>query len=375
MSVSREVDLFGDALRSIYEYENREGNLSTLKPPNDNSVSLSPEQVYQVVLSKLYTGNDTCAAIYEAKGGGSSILTAGQVIVANNTGNQEHFDRINVILAKITRHENHESIKAELHGLLQDKKGYVVADSEAREGFRVSETLRRDVDFIVDNFSELASNLRRQPPAFSGKISDGHIHAEMRLLALAADDTARSTTRTGFIATSKLMCSPCDEAVKIVSEVNGANITTVGTHGKTYPGWKYPPAVEGEILSRIEAVFTSLHEQMQTGEITRTYPMGFDEPLLLSERGNAILQAASERAEARRKKSEADRTKSQVAAELGSADAFPSLAALGSRTSVADSMRASATAHSVPSSLAPSSGYAPQPPHGAGRGGGAGKSK
>ena len=72
------------------------------------------------------------------------------------------------------------------------------------------------------------------------------MHAEMRLLPQVIVD-ARTLPAPAVVSptehlmiTSKLLCNPCNLVIESVNATCGINITTVGTHGKSYPGWKMP---------------------------------------------------------------------------------------------------------------------------------------
>lgn len=333
---------FQNALGAICRFENKSGEYvaragvqCTLKEPRDRSPELTDAQKYLVVLSKIYTGDDTCAAAYKKKDG--------TVLIANNTGVKKHFDAVGKVMVKLTKSGADTSvIKEELCQLLKDKDNYIDMEASTRGAPEVHPLLRRDVDFIVDNFSVLApEGYKKKGPTFVANGGPGHIHAEMRLLGNVVTELTKAEDKSGFIATPKLMCSPCDETVTVANEIYGIQIDTVGTHGKTYAGWRHLPGTPDDIMARVEGTFVEMHRGVRAGTIRQIKGMHSDEPALLSDRGTGDLLAVSARSGVERKRAE-------VTSKLTDDAVFPALGNPPVHRSITDVVRQSAKVVDAP---------------------------
>ena len=277
MSRAAPDEIFQNALGEISRFEYSSGG-STLKKPRDDSVMLSDAHKYQLVLSKLYTGNNTCAAIY--------FDSKGRALVSNNDGVRGTFDSVNKVLSGLTTRRPPDGVKDDLIALLNGTKAYIHAVSKSKgvTAASINPLLIRDVNFIVDNFKKLG-RATLSKAQFVSDPSVRNIHAEMRLLGSVASDLTSTKEKRGFIATPKLMCSPCDEEIGIVNARLGIQIDTVGTHGRTYAGWKHAPGVSIDVRRELERRYITANKE-RTVLATRMIP---DEPTLLSERGGKSL--------------------------------------------------------------------------------------
>lgn len=88
----------------IHDFEDE--HAVTITQPCDNSTSLPEFQKYQIILAKLYTGDDTCAAIY--------VDTGGKTLISNNTGDRANFDLVNGILEEFLASKDTKSAKSSL---------------------------------------------------------------------------------------------------------------------------------------------------------------------------------------------------------------------------------------------------------------------
>lgn len=79
---------FGDVLGKLSRLESNIG--VTAAQPRDLSPNLDAEGKYLLALSRVLTGNDTCAAIYKTE--------QGQYLVSNNTGDGAHVRAVMSIL-------------------------------------------------------------------------------------------------------------------------------------------------------------------------------------------------------------------------------------------------------------------------------------
>lgn len=70
------------------------------------------------------------------------------------------------------------------------------------------------------------------------------VHAEIKLLTKIINKKDEKS----LIITSKLCCNACKNCINSAQDILKKKIKTIGTHGKTYPGWKFPKELHSKLL-------------------------------------------------------------------------------------------------------------------------------
>lgn len=179
--MAKAKDNIKDIIR-IHEFE--EQNAHTVIQPRDTSDSLPAFQKYQLILTKLYVGNDICAAIY--------VNSRGQTLISNNTGDRTNVDLVNNILTEFSENSiDSESAKSKLTTLLKDNQSYRLPaeretaiirnkSSSNSRSFKINKLLKRDINTIIDHFDTFGRQLLEPQPIFIDTGNTRHIHAEMK---------------------------------------------------------------------------------------------------------------------------------------------------------------------------------------------------
>lgn len=184
----------------------------------DLSGSLSPEQKYLLVLSKIITGNDTCTGIYKDSNN--------FFYVANNNRDSSNFIAVKEILTKFSDNQEYASATKAFSSI---QKTIYSSRTSARDRAKpkpsenTSDKFNEDITFLLERFEPFGRNFIQSSDFIRSKAE----HAEMQLLPIVVEDEAN---KNPAIITSKLVCSPCHNTVNLLQELIGKEIKTVGMH-------------------------------------------------------------------------------------------------------------------------------------------------
>lgn len=213
---------------------------------------LSTKEVYMLVAAKILTGNSTCVALYQ--------LSDDRFIVSNNRVDKKDFQNMHDIVKNLLSSNDFDDKLDELAATLKQKSSAYPDNIDRTNNDTSIDTIKAHLsflhnhqkaaevkDFVMALKSEVQTiqqkGIQHDTPGtlfFNENGAHKDIHAELQILPTIVDDICFSQhQQANRIITSKLMCAPCDLAIQETNQLLGAarkpQITTIGTHGKTYP--------------------------------------------------------------------------------------------------------------------------------------------